>query len=182
MADENIQTPDEIDQLTGAKSGKPMLSRILIIVPIAILVLAVQSVMAYYTLTWLFFSEPLSPVSHAEEVVVAETKGGEESYSSTGEVYQIEDIIVNPAGTQGRRFLVVSLGFEVSEKKVLVALAERETQIRDAMITLLSSKNLEYLADVMNREPLREEIRSAANRFIDKGEVIRVYFIGYVLQ
>ncbi len=174
MAEDNSGIMEGIEPSAGS-GGSPL--KKLIIIPIVLLVLAAQTALAYFTMNYFFFSEQ-PPVRQAE----AKEKKHEGESIPAGEIYQITDIIVNPAGTQGRRYLVVSLGMEVTGKNAMAEIQLREPQIRDALITLLSSKTLEFLADVLNRESMREEIMTVTNQFVEKGEVIRIYFIGYVLQ
>ena len=78
--------------------------------------------------------------------------------------------------------MVMSLSFEVSDKKIVEELAAREPIIRDALISLLAAKSLDYVSDIANLESLRMQIKDTVNEYLKKGRVVRVYFTGYVLQ
>jgi flagellar basal body-associated protein FliL len=172
---------------------------VIVLVPIVLVVLAVQTLAAYFTVSKLFFSNASPQASAmtpdsvlAEESKVKEkdkgkekAKGKEEHQGEAGEaekIYQFPDIIVNPAGTSGRRFLVVSMSLEVSEAKALEELKVKEPILRDALITLLAAKSFEYVSDVLNMETLRSEIMDEVNKHLTKGKVTKIYFTGYVLQ
>lgn len=111
-----------------------------------------------------------------------EEKEEKKATEDIGEIYLFKDVVVNPANTGGRRYLVVSMGFELDTKKLGGEIERKEPQIRDAVITLLSQKGISYLVDIQQREFLRGEIVDAVNRHLSQGQVIKVYFVKYVLQ
>jgi flagellar FliL protein len=180
-------------EMTPTSANAPQKKNVLIIIPIAFVVIAVQAFAAYFLMTKLFF--PLKPSQssvavedtskseqnpkgmseHRKEVTAEETGAGEK-------LYQFPDIIVNPAGTGARRFLVVSMSLEMSDVKVNEELKEKEPILRDALITLLAAKSFEYVSDVLNMETLRSEILQEVNKHLTKGKVVKIYFTGYVLQ
>ena len=61
---------------------------------------------------------------------------GDEYHGETSEalVYAIKDIVVNPAGTGGTRFLSVSFGFEFNSPELSADFEEREPAVRDAQV------------------------------------------------
>ena len=187
MAEEVDVTLDSAEpDMDLNKIGKARKKNLPVLILIILLVLAAQTVAAYYTVSFLFFSNapPLQSIRVPGGMPGAESDSSmvEESVESTGEIYEFTDIIVNPAGTLGRRYFVVSMSFEVSTKKVLEEISAKEPLLRDALITLLAQKSLEYLADISNMENIRSEIINAVNSFLEKGKIIRIYFTGYILQ
>jgi len=66
-------------------------------------------------------------------------------------MYEINDIVINPAGTGGSRFLSVSFGFELGNSKLANEFEAREPLVRDALITILSSKSVAQLTDARER-------------------------------
>ena len=77
------------------------------------------------------------------------TKSGEPKESH---VYLMKDIVINPAGTGGTRFLSVSFGFELESLELMRMFEGREPIIRDALITILSSKTVAQLTDFKQKE------------------------------
>ena len=179
MADDfEDEITDDLDDSESESGGKSKLIKLL---PIAVVVLAVEVVLAYFIVNKIFFSNPPAAMAaYADSLNLAE--GEANDYESTGEIFSFEDIIVNPAETLGRRFLAISLSFEVSDKKVITELPAKEAIIRDALISLLAAKPLDYVADVANMEVMRKEIMETVNRHLKEGKVIRTYYTGYVLQ
>ena len=99
-----------------------------------------------------------------------------------GEFMQIEGLVVNPAGTGGVRYLMVSVGLEAADPAVLEEVTTKDVVVRDAVIGLLSAKTVETLADIGNRDDMKEEIRLTINGILGKGEIDRLYFTQFMLQ
>lgn len=94
----------------------------------------------------------------------------------------LENITINPAGTNGRRYLLVSFGLEAPEAAVLEEVREKDIIIRDQVIRILSQKTVEELADVSQREAIKQEVLEALNQTLQKGKIRKLYFTQYVLQ
>lgn len=98
------------------------------------------------------------------------------------DIYMIEQIIVNPAGTGGRRFLSTSIGFELETGEAGDLLKEREAVVRDALITILSSQSVPELSDFKQRERLRKLIRLRVSKLLQTEDIAAVYFTEFILQ
>jgi len=165
---------------------------VVFIVLLVVIILAAQTIVAYFTINKLFFAKMnaeinelkanlgISMISTVKDTVVDRIKLSE--YEPTGIIAEFDDIVVNPAGTEGRRYFVLTMSMEVDRKKTMDELLSKTPVVRDALITLLAAKTLDYVTNVMNMDELRGEIMKTTNGFLDKGRVIRVYFTGYVLQ
>lgn len=94
----------------------------------------------------------------------------------------LENITINPAGTNGRRYLLVSFGLEAPEAAVLEEVREKDIIIRDQVIRILSQKTVEELADVSQRKAIKQEVLEALNQTLQKGKIRQLYFTQYVLQ
>jgi flagellar FliL protein len=97
-------------------------------------------------------------------------------------IYAIKDIVVNPAGTGGSRFLSVSFGFELDSPHLEEEFATKEPAVRDALITILSSKTVAQLTDAKQKEIVRYQIRKRVSTLMGTEELIGVYFTDFVLQ
>jgi flagellar FliL protein len=136
------------------------------------------------------------PEKEAEEPAPEKTEeAGDSSASGEGEkespegekkpagnIYMISEIIVNPAGTGGTRYLSASVGFELGDAKAGARFAEREAVIRDALITILSSQSIAELTDFRQRELLRKLIKQRTEKLLKTGDIAAVYFTEFVLQ
>ena len=106
-------------------------------------------------------------------------KEGEETVSL---IYAIENIVINPSGTGGSRFLSVSFGFELESKELEEEFIKREPIIRDALITIMSSKTVTELTDARQKEIVRYQIKKRVSKLMDTEELAGVYYTDFVLQ
>lgn len=117
---------------------------------------------------------------HGEE----ESSGGHGGGAKKGEaiVYAIDDIVVNPANTGGSRFLSVSIGFELGSDKLASQFEGRELVVRDALITILSSKTVAQLTDARQKEVIRYQIQKRVSDLLATDQIKGVYYKDFVLQ
>jgi flagellar basal body-associated protein FliL len=90
-------------------------------------------------------------------------KDGRDKKDKKGEagkapVYKLDNIIVNPAGSQGQRFLMCSVAIESDDPKALDLLREHEIELRDRVITMLAKQTLDRLTAESARDSLRGEL------------------------
>ena len=97
-------------------------------------------------------------------------------------VYAVKDIVVNPAGTGGTRFLSVSFGFELGSSELAGEFEARELMVRDALITILSSKTVAQLTDAKQKEIVRYQVKKRLETLLDTDEIDGVYYTDFVLQ
>ena len=125
--------------------------------------------------------------SHSEEKRVKPKKEStshakREHGEAESNIFMMKDIVINPAGTGGSRFLSVSFGFEIESSKLLAYFEEKEPIIRDALITILSSKTVAQLTDPKQKEIIRYQIKRRISKLMDTDELAGVYYTDFVLQ
>lgn len=99
-----------------------------------------------------------------------------------GGYYQIEEIVVNPAETEGTRYLVVSVGLKVRNSRDLDQIESQEVVIRDAMINMLGRRTVSELADIDERNQIKQELGMMTNQILGKRAVRNLFFTQYVMQ
>lgn len=97
-------------------------------------------------------------------------------------IYSIKDIVVNPASSGGSRYLSVSFGFELASENMAREFEERDAMIRDALITILSSKTVAQLTDPKQKEIVRYQIKKRVETLMSTEEIAGVYYTDFVLQ
>lgn len=108
-------------------------------------------------------------------------KGAKEG--GTYPVHQIDNIVLNPAKSGGTRFLMVSAAFAVKDQSMVDQLKARDAEVRDIVLRVLGAKTVNELADPVNRDALREQLKSALDSMIGTKESIkRLYFPQFVIQ
>jgi flagellar FliL protein len=155
-------------------------------------------VIAAYALT-LFVVKPMFSSDAGKDATVQEgttdghadaaekdTHGGDEgdgaSDGQAGDIYMIDNIIVNPAGTGGTRFLSAAVGIEVESEEATDLLSAKDAVIRDALIMILSSQTIPELTDYKNRERIRRSIKARVEKLLSTKDISAVYFTEFVLQ
>jgi flagellar protein FliL len=96
--------------------------------------------------------------------------------------YTIENLIVNPHGTRGTRFLMISLTLEADSPETAGALLARDAEVRDLLLRTLGSKAVEELAEVAAREALRAELLETTQALLRTGQIVRLHIPQYVIQ
>jgi len=108
--------------------------------------------------------------------------GGGEGGEVAGVVHLIDNLVVNPAGSNGTRFLLASVAFETSDASLDEPITARDLEIRDGLIRILGMKSVGQLTDYAFREQLVAELHGAIEGVIGEGTVLRIYLPQYVIQ
>lgn len=96
--------------------------------------------------------------------------------------FTVENLILNPAETQGTRFLMATIVVSVEGDRGAEALGERDAEIRDHLMLLLGAKTVDELTDVGHRDELKEEIRAALAALVPSQTIVAVYLPTFVIQ
>ncbi len=97
-------------------------------------------------------------------------------------IYSIDDIIVNPADTDGKRLLLTSVGIDLGKLEMENDLKSREPMVKDVIISTLASKNIDQLDNTAYRDTLKMQIASGLKKLIPSVTINNVYFSKYILQ
>lgn len=107
----------------------------------------------------------------------------EKSVESIGEnIFNLDDIIVNPAETNGKTLVLASLGFDLKTPEAKKTMEEKVIIVKDAVITLLSSKTVPQLSNTAYRDSLKSEIISDLSRKMPGVGINNIYFSKFIIQ
>lgn len=140
-------------------------------------VILIQCGLAYFIISKMI---PHPEVKTSKKPPIKEKKRKDKG--EVGKFYVIEDVIVNPAGTLGQRFVNITLGLECEKAALLKELGQRDVQIRDAIIGILVTKRIDQLDDLEDKKQLKKEILKKLNSIVTKGKIKNVYFSNFILQ
>jgi len=118
----------------------------------------------------------------AQCAALFEEWAGEKRSPAPAAVYTLESLVLNPAGSGGTRYLMVSVGFGMRDALGGEALAARDAEIRDIVIRILGSRTITELSDINTRTQLKEEIRSEIAALVGEHALLNVYFPQFVIQ
>lgn len=96
--------------------------------------------------------------------------------------YLIENLVLNPAQSNGTRFLMATISFDLNEESAVEEMASRDAQVRDALLTVLGHKTVEELTDISARDSLKSELKGAVSGILPEGVVRGIYLPQFVIQ
>jgi flagellar FliL protein len=99
-----------------------------------------------------------------------------------GAVEAIDPFIANLADEDGRRYLKATIQFEFFEHDVPAEFTQRAAQVRDVILTLLTSKTFGEIRSPQGKALLREEIINRTNHIVHRDVVKAVYFTEFIVQ
>lgn len=166
---EKILEELEIEEQPGKKKS-PL--KLIIIV----LILAMLGGGGYYAYLNYFQKKP--------EAQGAATQGAaaKEEAPNLGVMFPLDPFIVNLSGSQGKRFLKVTVSLELSAPEVHAEVKENIQKITDSVLVLLSSKTFEDVYSVQGKFKLKDEITTRVNRFLVLGHIKDAYFTEFIIQ
>jgi flagellar protein FliL len=90
--------------------------------------------------------------------------------------------LVNLADPGGKRYLKVTMQFELNGAKVSQELARRNVEVRDRIIMLLSSKEYDDIGNPTGKTTLKKELMTQLNKILQDGQVKEIYFTEFLVQ
>jgi flagellar FliL protein len=128
--------------------------------------------------------EQAAEEEHAEEDDSGGHGGGHGGGESdiTASFLTLENIVVNPAGTDGMRFVMVSFALKVDDPALEASLIERELEVRDVVSSTLERQTLDMLTSPHARDSLRVLVADAVAQFLPDGVDVRVLVPRFVIQ
>jgi flagellar FliL protein len=110
------------------------------------------------------------------------TQKAEETKAAEGVTFALEPFVVNLSDPSGTRFLKVSLQLELAGPAVAEKAKTKTPQMRDAIITLLTSKTSDALISPEGKLQLKDEINIRVNQILGENSVKNVYLTDFVMQ
>ncbi len=145
-------------------------------VPVALVMAAVGG--------WLAYSQypAVNAAANQVETLFVSADTAEAEANDYGSFYEIKGLIVNPASSEGARYLMVDVGLESSKSEVISDLESKEVVVRDRIIRLLAERTSTELSDISQRDSIKTELLHSINDVLQEGAVDQLYFTQYVLQ
>lgn len=96
--------------------------------------------------------------------------------------YQMEELVVNPANTNGKRYLMVEISLELDDKTIIPVIEQHKLRLKQDIMETLSARSIPELVKVSERDQLRIELITLINSVIGARSVRNLYFTKYVMQ
>jgi len=97
-------------------------------------------------------------------------------------IYSLDNLVLNPAGSNGTRFLLVSVAFEAKDEATVAQLKGRDAELRDAVLRMFGTKTVEQVAEASLRDQLRADLLASISKLVPAGSIKKVYFPQFVIQ
>jgi flagellar FliL protein len=125
--------------------------------------------------------------AHAEPAAEAGGHGGgekkgEAASAGPGNTYQMENIVVNLAGTMGTRYLKTSFMVTGSDKNLRATFESNKPKLVDITLNVLSSLSLADLEEAGAKNIIREKLMISYNQALGRRVVEQIYFADFVVQ
>lgn len=183
MEQEQNQIVNAADSTESTKKKGLNIKVLLFGIPLFIVQLvAVYFITANFLLNRMQGSNSAAQNNVAGQVKPADAKKAEKPAELGKYIFMVEDLIINPANTDGKRLLLSSLGFDVASEQNNQELKEKEVVLKDAVISVMSGKNLSQLANMAYRDTLRTEITKKLGKLMPAVKINTIYFSKYILQ
>jgi flagellar protein FliL len=164
------------------------MSKKVLMMIIAIFVLMIGMMGGGFFIIWKQMSNAVAQVQQKNSEPQADQEVAKEKETTIGPTYKLDTLIVNLADQGGKRYLRVTMEFELTpaEKVEATELTEeinkRLPQIRDAILMILPTKQYADIATTAGKIALRDEIMAKLNTFLKKGQISNIYFTEFVVQ
>lgn len=161
---------DEVEEGAEVKKSKKGLFIIIILV---VLLLGGGGFGAY----WFLLRTP--PLTAEQQAEIEAAKKPEPEILP---VFALKPFVVNLADKKSRRYLKVTMKLELSNEELLEEVDKRRAQLRDVVLTLLSSKTASEISTMEGKFLLRQDIIKRVNVNLVTGKVTKVYWEEFVVQ
>lgn len=102
--------------------------------------------------------------------------------SSAPTLHILDNLVVNPAGSEGTRYLLVSVAIEPEDPAMVEDLASLDVALRHGLLSFFGSKTVQELANIAARDDLVEEMKTLLSHEVGDELIHRIYLPQYVIQ
>lgn len=120
--------------------------------------------------------------SHKSEVVSEKSEENVDPSELGKFIFSIPDIVVNPANTDGKRYFMTSVGFDLGSEEEKKEIEERQEMVKDILNTTLSSKTLEQLGNPAYKDTIKIEILKKVKKALPEMKINKIYLSKYIIQ
>lgn len=111
----------------------------------------------------------------------ADAKEKKKESHQVGISFALDEFLVNLSGS-GDHYLRASISLGMKKGQTEEKLKEHTALMRDAILSVLTSKTKKELAEAREREELKEELKKRINEALGEEQVVKVYFTSFATQ
>ncbi len=130
----------------------------------------------------LVLAPAFAPRSAADGGADTNAKGKERHKAEPASVVELDNIIVNPAGSEGNHYLLATVAIEVMDKETEEYVRTHEHVVKDVVISTLSEQTMEMLQKPGARDALKVVLAGKIGDLIGDSAHLQVYLPQFVVQ
>jgi len=148
----------------------------------------VQLIVVYFVTANILLNKVQGTAAPSDSTAVDQGEKAGENAEQKGKpsagnfLYSVDDMIVNPAGTNGDQLLLTSIAFDLASPEAEKIIKEKEIVVKDMIISVLSSKTIVQLNNTLYKDTLRAEISKKLQTNLPQIKVNKVYFSKYIIN
>lgn len=186
------ETPEGGEAPAAPKKAK---NKLVIIIIIAVLLVGLIGVGGYLAVSMLGGKKaakggaehgaPAAEGEHGAPAAEGEHGGGEGEAGGAGNMgvlVSLDPFIVNLSSDAGKRYLKITMQLELARPGMANEVTNKMPQIKDAVITVLSSKAADDLLTIEGKFRLKEQVLTRINNLLTTGVVKNIFFVEFVIQ
>lgn len=97
-------------------------------------------------------------------------------------VLELDNITVNPAGTDGLRFLMATIAIDLGDKELVEEMQDKSYEVRDRVTAVLETQSMDMLTAPGARDSLRVLIATAIEPLLEGRRVVDVFIPYLIIQ
>lgn len=104
--------------------------------------------------------------------------------SKDGIIYEFGTVLVNPLGTEGRRYIKVGINLELRNKSLIKSIDKAKPMLQHQFIITLSSKTIDEISSPEGKLALQKELKEnfISALGLSQEDIYQVYFSEFVVQ
>lgn len=122
------------------------------------------------------------PKAHGAPGEAGKGEGGKGEGGVEASLYSIDNIVMNPSGSNGQRFLLLSITFDLKDAATVAAMKARDAEVRDVVQHTVGLRTIDQLGNLSLRDTLKADVVAATERVIGAAAVRKVFFPQFVIQ
>jgi flagellar FliL protein len=111
-----------------------------------------------------------------------EGEHGKKGEEAAPKMVTLDNIIVNPAGSQGSRFLMTSIAIATEDEKLESSLRDRQVELRDRITTVLEVMTMQQLTAPGARDTVKARVQAMVLSMLGSKPRLKVFVPQFVIQ
>jgi flagellar basal body-associated protein FliL len=176
---------EEKNEAAPARKAKPKLGALLENKVALLGVIVIAQALTALAVTKFFIAPKLLAGAPVAEAAAGAGHGALEAAGpeKEGEIVSLGEMIITLQGGGGTtHYGRTNVGVEIADPKLAKAMEERLPQLRDVVLTTLSSRTAEELLAPEGKEAARQEIMRRLGEKLPPGALLNVYFSDLMIQ